>query len=66
MGAAIGERLMDGGARLYVFDANAVATAPFVLNGAVDHDTRAQSQTRHRSSLPACPLRRPAMRSRQR
>lgn len=39
MGAAIAERLMDGGARLHVFDPSAVAMAPFVLNGAVDHDT---------------------------
>lgn len=37
MGAAIAERLMDGGARLHVFDPNPVAVAPFVLNGAVDH-----------------------------
>jgi 3-hydroxyisobutyrate dehydrogenase len=37
MGAAIAERLLDGGARLHVFDPNPVAMAPFVLHGAVDH-----------------------------
>jgi 3-hydroxyisobutyrate dehydrogenase-like beta-hydroxyacid dehydrogenase len=41
MGAAIAERLQDAGARLHVYDPNPVATAPFVLRGAVDHDSAA-------------------------
>jgi 3-hydroxyisobutyrate dehydrogenase-like beta-hydroxyacid dehydrogenase len=36
MGSAIAERLQAAGARLHVFDPSEVATAPFVLRGAVD------------------------------
>ncbi|MDR3536418.1 MAG: NAD(P)-dependent oxidoreductase [Acetobacteraceae bacterium] len=36
MGSAIAERLQAAGARLHIFDPNEVATAPFVLRGAVD------------------------------
>lgn len=36
MGAAIAERLEGDDVRLYVFDPNPVAVAPFVLRGAVD------------------------------
>lgn len=39
MGAAIAERLQAAGARLHVYDPNEVAVAPFVLRGAVDHDS---------------------------
>jgi 3-hydroxyisobutyrate dehydrogenase len=39
MGAAIAERLQAAGARLHIFDPNEVAVAPFVLKGAVDHDS---------------------------
>jgi 3-hydroxyisobutyrate dehydrogenase len=39
MGAAIAERLQAAGARLHVHDPNEVAIAPFVLRGAVDHDS---------------------------
>jgi 3-hydroxyisobutyrate dehydrogenase len=41
MGAAIAERLQDAGARLHIYDPNEVAVAPFVLRGAVDHDSAA-------------------------
>lgn len=36
MGSAIAERLQAAGARLHIFDPSEVATAPFVLRGAVD------------------------------
>jgi 3-hydroxyisobutyrate dehydrogenase-like beta-hydroxyacid dehydrogenase len=36
MGAAIAERLQESHAKLHVFDPSEVATAPFVLRGAVD------------------------------
>ncbi|HXT81343.1 MAG TPA: NAD(P)-dependent oxidoreductase [Acetobacteraceae bacterium] len=41
MGSAIAERLQDSGARLHVYDPNDVALAPFILRGAVDHDSAA-------------------------
>jgi len=41
MGAAIAERLLDAGARLHVYDPDEVAVAPFVLRGAVDHESAA-------------------------
>jgi 3-hydroxyisobutyrate dehydrogenase-like beta-hydroxyacid dehydrogenase len=41
MGSAIAERLQDAGARLHVYDPNEVAVAPFVLRGAVDHNSAA-------------------------
>ena len=39
MGSAIAERLQAAGARLHVYDPNEVVVAPFVLRGAVDHDS---------------------------
>jgi 3-hydroxyisobutyrate dehydrogenase len=41
MGAAIAERLQDACDRLHIYDPDAVAVAPFVLRGAVDHDSAA-------------------------
>ncbi|MEJ0016105.1 MAG: NAD(P)-dependent oxidoreductase [Acetobacteraceae bacterium] len=41
MGAAIAERLEGDDVRLHVFDPNPVATAPFVLRGAVDQPSAA-------------------------
>jgi 3-hydroxyisobutyrate dehydrogenase len=39
MGSAIAERLQAAGARLHVFDPDPVKPAPFVQQGAVDHDS---------------------------